>query len=130
MELKDSTMSVAAIRRLRTRGVAVWLDTLSRDLLETGGFRSLIDDLGVSGATSNPTIFERAICGSDRYDSAIADAVSSGFVDPEGLLFALACEDVRRAAAELRPIYDASNGTDGFVSLQCSPDRADDVDAT
>src|SRR5829696_267840 len=120
---------MSRLAQLRDAGVAVWLDTLSRELLETGAFARLVAGFGVTGATSNPTIFAKAITGSDRYDEQLRATVASGERDPQELFFALALEDVRRAADLLRPVYDASGGQDGLVSFQCTPDLADDAAA-
>jgi transaldolase len=120
----------ANLQRLHEAGVSIWLDTLSRDLLESGEFARLIRDQSVSGATSNPTIFARAITGSDLYDEQLRRLVSAGCRDTQELFFALALEDVRAAAALLRPIYDRSNGRDGFISFECTPDLADDTEGT
>ena len=117
------------IEELRRAGVSIWLDTLSRDLLESGAFAALIAQ-GVTGATSNPTIFAKAITASDRYDQQLNAAVAAGLREPQELFFELALEDVRRAADLLRPAYDASGGRDGFVSLEVTPDLADDTDET
>lgn len=84
----------------------------------------------VTGATSNPTIFAKAITGSDRYDDQLRAAVSGGLRSPQELFFELGLEDIRRAAKVLRPVYDATEGKDGFVSFECTPDLADDTDAT
>jgi transaldolase len=118
------------LQALRDAGVSIWLDTLSRELLDSGRFARLIDDWAVTGATSNPTIFAKAITGSDRYDDQIRAAVASGLHDPRELFFELALEDVRRAADLLRPTFEASGGRDGFVSFECTPDLADDTQAT
>src|SRR3954453_8048796 len=118
------------IRRLQQAGVSIWLDSLSRDLLESGRFAELVRDYGVTGATSNPTIFAKAITGSDRYDAQLGELSAAGVRDPQELFFALALDDVRNAARELRGAYDASFGRDGFVSFECTPDLADDADAT
>jgi transaldolase len=115
---------------LQRAGVSIWLDTLSRDLIDSGAFAALIADSAVTGATSNPTIFAKAITGSDRYDDQLRAAVAAGVHDPRELLFELALEDVRRAADLLRPTYDASAGRDGFVSFECTPDLADDTAGT
>jgi len=115
------------LNQLHDAGVSIWLDTLSRELLDSGAFARLIADSAVTGATSNPTIFAKAITGSDRYDDQIRAA---GVRDPQELFFALALEDVRRAADLLRPAYDASAGRDGFVSFECTPDLADDTAGT
>jgi transaldolase len=118
------------LRQLRDAGVSIWLDTLSRDLLESGRFSALVDDFAVSGATSNPTIFAKAITGSDGYDGQLRSLLASGVADPRELFFAVALGDVRRAAAILRPIHERTDGNDGFVSFECTPDLADDADGT
>ena len=118
------------IETLTERGVSIWLDTLSRELVEDGGLATLMSELGVSGATSNPTIFAKAICGSDRYDDQLVAAIEDGMDNPRELFLALALEDVRRAAGLLRPLYEASQGRHGFVSFECTPDVADDAYAT
>ncbi|HEU4656078.1 MAG TPA: transaldolase [Capillimicrobium sp.] len=118
------------IDRLRRAGVSIWLDDLSRELLETGAFQALIDDLGVTGATSNPTIFAKALGSSDRYEPQLGELAASGVADPREAYVELALTDVRAAADALRPIFDATGGRDGFVSLQCTPDLADDTAAT
>jgi transaldolase len=118
------------LQRLREAGVSIWLDTLSRELLETGGFAGLIRDYGVTGATSNPTIFAQAITGSDRYDAQLRELVAGGERDQQELFFSLALDDVRAAARLLRPAFDASGGSDGFISFECTPDLADDTKGT
>jgi transaldolase len=118
------------LRALHDAGVSIWLDTLSRELLDSGDFARLIADSAVTGATSNPTIFAKAITGSDRYDDQLHAAVASGTRDPQELFFELALDDVRQAADLLRPSYDDSDGRDGFVSFECTPDLADDTEAT
>ena len=122
--------ATSRLGRLRDAGVSIWLDTLSRPLLESGEFERLVREDFVTGATSIPTIFAKAITGSDRYDDQLERAISSGIREPRELFFELALEDVRRAAGVLRPAYEASGGTDGFVSFECTPDLADDSDAT
>jgi transaldolase len=118
------------LQRLREAGVSIWLDTLSRELLDTGGFAELIGDYGVTGATSNPTIFAQAITNSDRYDVQLRQLVAGGERDPQELFFSLALDDIRAAARLLRPAYDDSRGMDGFVSFEVTPDLADDTQAT
>jgi transaldolase len=118
------------LRRLRDAGVSIWLDTLSRELLESGRFSELVRAHGVSGATSNPTIFAKAITGSDRYDEQLRAALAAGIDETRELFFEIALEDVRRAAELLRPIYDSTGGNDGFVSFECTPDLADDTEGT
>jgi transaldolase len=121
---------MSRLQRLRDAGVSIWLDTLSRELLDSGAFARLIEDFAVTGATSNPTIFAKAITGSDRYDDQVRAAVGAGVRDPQALFLALALEDVGAAADLLRPAYDAAGGRDGFVSFECTPDLADDAEAT
>ena len=116
--------------QLRRAGVSVWLDTLSRELLDSGAFARLIADDGVTGATSNPTIFARALGGSDRYDDQLRSAVRAGVHDARELFLEVALDDVARAADLLRPAYRESHGRDGFVSFECTPDVADDATAT
>jgi transaldolase len=118
------------LRRLRDAGVSIWLDTLSRELLQGGGFSELIEDFSVTGATSNPTIFARAIEGSDLYDEQLRGLASTGERDTQQLFFSLALADVREAARLLQPVYEATGGRDGFISFECTPDLADDTGAT
>ena len=115
---------------LHDAGVSIWLDTLSRELLDTGEFARLVDDRHVTGATSNPTIFAKAITGSDRYDAQLRRLVAVGVHDNRELFFDLALEDVRSAADILLPVYERTHGRDGFVSFECTPDLADDTNAT
>jgi transaldolase len=118
------------LEHLHQAGVSIWLDTLSRELLDSGAFAALIAESADTGATSNPTIFAKAITGSDRYDDQLGAAVAAGVRDSQELFFELALEDVRRAADLLRPVYDATAGRDGFVSFECTPDLANDTAAT
>ena len=118
------------LQALHHAGVSIWLDTLSRELLDTGEFARLITEYSVTGVTSNPTIFAKAITGSDHYDADLRARVVAGSRDSRELFFALALDDVRRAADLLRPAYDASGGKDGFASFECTPDLADDTEGT
>ncbi len=118
------------LRRLHEAGVSIWLDTLSRDLLQSGEFATLIRDFSVTGATSNPTIFAKAITGSELYDGELRDLAAGGERDLQELFFSLALDDVREAARELRPTFDATGGRDGYISFECTPDLADDTEAT
>jgi transaldolase len=117
------------LEELRKAGVSIWLDTLSRDLLDSGDFERLIER-GVTGATSNPTIFAKAITGSDAYDDQLREAYSRGVRDLRELFFTLGLDDIRAAAGHLRGVYDETDGGDGFVSFECTPDLADDTDGT
>jgi transaldolase len=118
------------LQALHDAGVSIWLDTLSRELLESGDFAGLMAEQAVTGATSNPTIFAKAITGSDSYDDQLSAAVASGTRDRQQLFFELALEDIRRAADLLGPSYDESDGRDGFVSFECTPDLAEGTQAT
>ena len=118
------------LQRLHEAGVSIWLDTLSRELLESGEFARLVDEYAVSGATSNPTIFAKAITGSDLYDEQLGALSSAGISDTKELFFTIALDDVRAAAAILRPVYERTGGGDGFISFECTPDVADDAEAT
>ncbi len=118
------------LRALRDAGVSIWLDMLSRDLLETGEFARLVSDCCVSGATSNPTIFAKAISDSERYDDQLKAIVSASSREAREVFFQLALEDVRRAADVLRPVFEEGNGRDGFVSFECTPDLAYTTQAT
>lgn len=120
---------MSRIERLRQAGVSVWLDTLSRDLLESGEFADLVANHGVSGATSNPTIFAKAIAGTELYDDQLR-RLGEGPHDLREAFFAVALDDIRSAADVLRPTYEQAGGGDGFVSFECTPDVAYDSDAT
>ena len=98
------------LQGLHDAGISIWLDTLSRELLDSGQFTELIRDYAVTGATSNPTIFAKAITGSDRYDDAARGLAADGGSDPQELFFTIALDDVRHAADQLRPVYDAAAG--------------------
>lgn len=105
-----------------------WLDNLSRDLIESGRLQQYIND-GVRGLTSNPTILENAIKGSTAYDDQIKRYAAEG-LNNEEIFFKLAIEDIRSAAKLLEPIWHESAGEDGYVSLEVSPNLADDTEAT
>jgi len=109
-------------------GQSVWLDYLRRGMLQSGELQRMIDD-GLRGMTSNPTIFEHAIGGSTDYDHALSRVAASPRTDRE-IFELLAVEDVRTAADAFRPVYDASQGADGFVSLEVSPTLARDTAGT
>ncbi len=125
-----SERRMSKLRQLQRAGGSIWLDELSRELLESGQLRRLIQQFAVTGATSNPTIFAKAITGSDRYDDQLRALLAAGIRDPLEIFFELALEDVRRAADLLRPIYAVEQGRDGYVSFACTPDLADDTQST
>ena len=118
---------------LHDHGQAVWLDFLSRRFIAEGGLRKLVEEDGLTGVTSNPTIFEKAIAGSADYDASLKDAEREGDPGDLGamaLYERLAIEDIRNAADVLRPAYEATQGRDGYVSLEVSPYLAMDTEAT
>jgi len=118
-----------ATRILHDLGQSLWLDNITRGLLKTGVLRRYIDELSVTGLTSNPTIFDHAIKNSADYDDAIKTKLAEG-KSGEKLFFELALEDLRQAADLFRPIYDRTCGVDGWVSLEVSPLLAHDTKST
>ena len=118
-----------ATKLLHNLGQSLWLDNITRDLLNTGTLKRYIDELSVTGLTSNPTIFDHAIKNSSAYDDAITDRLAQG-KSGEPLFFELALEDIIRAADLFRPIFDKTNGVDGWVSLEVSPLLAYDAAST
>jgi transaldolase len=114
---------------LHDRGQSLWLDNITRELLESGTLARYIDKLAVTGLTSNPTIFDHAIKNSTRYDAAIREKVKEG-KSGEDLFFELALEDLTRAADRFRPIWERTAGVDGWVSLEVSPLLAHDTALT
>ncbi len=114
---------------LHDRGQSLWLDNITRELLESGTLARYIGELAVTGLTSNPTIFDHAIKNSSRYDAAIHQKVKDG-KSGEDLFFELALEDLTRAADLFRPIWERTRGVDGWVSLEVSPLLAHDTSTT
>ena len=118
-----------ATQLLHNLGQSIWLDNITRDLLTSGTLKRYIDELSVTGLTSNPTIFDHAIKNSSAYDVAIREDLAKG-KSGEALFFDLALEDLTQAADLFRPIYDRTNGVDGWVSLEVSPLLAYDTAST
>ena len=118
-----------ATQTLHERGQSLWLDNITRDLLDSGTLARYIDQLSVTGLTSNPTIFDHAIKNSPAYDGAIRKKVKDG-KSGEELFFELALEDLTRAADLFRPVWDKTRGVDGWVSLEVSPLLAHDTPST
>src|SRR3984957_11787575 len=118
-----------ATQKLHELGQSVWLDNITRDLLTSGTLRRYIDELSLTGLTSNPTIFDQAIKSSSDYDSAIRGKLEEG-KSGESLFFELAIEDLAQAADLFRPTWDRTNGVDGWVSLEVSPLLAHDTAST
>jgi transaldolase len=121
--------SANPLRQLENFGQSVWLDYIRRDLLLSPEFRRLIEEDGLKGMTSNPTIFEKAIGGSNDYDEQFAELVQAQKGVDE-LYEALTTDDIKRAADALRSVYDSTDGRDGFVSFEVSPQLANDTKGT
>lgn len=113
-------------KQLHELGQSLWLDNITREILDDGTLRRYIDELSITGLTSNPTIFDQAIGGTAAYDEGIREKARSG-QSGEALFLELALEDLRRAAALFRPIFDATDGVDGWVSMEVSPLLANDT---
>jgi len=117
-----------ATGKLHELGQSIWLDNITREMLDSGQLQTYIDDYSVTGLTSNPSIFDKAIA-SGGYDDAIREKAASG-ADREALFFELAIEDLRRAADAFGPIHERTDGLDGWVSLEVSPLLAYDTAKT
>ena len=119
------------LKELLKQRQSVWLDYIRRDLIRTGELKRMVDDDGIRGVTSNPTIFEKAIAGSTDYDDALRQLLAKKETADVGEIYeALAVEDIQMATDILRPIYDESAGEDGYVSLEVSPHLAHDTETT
>ncbi len=117
------------LHELSARGVSVWVDSLSREMLETGELDRLVAEDAVVGVTSNPTIFEKALSSGGWYDVQLRDVLEHED-DPKEVFLALAVEDVRRACDVLRPVWERTEGGDGYVSLEVHPELAYEREAT
>src|SRR5215470_10936837 len=109
-----------ATQMLHDLGQSIWLDNITRDLLDSGTLKHYIDELSVTGLTSNPTIFDHAVTHSKSYDSEIRRLLDTG-LSGEALFFELAMQDLKRAADLFAPIHERTDGVDGWVSLEVSP---------
>ncbi len=119
-----------SLKELGGQGQSIWLDYIRRNLILSGELKRMVDDDGIRGVTSNPTIFEKAIAGSTDYDDALRALLAQDPNVEVGKLYEpLAIEDIQMAADVLRPVYDSSNGDDGYVSLEVSPHLAHDTKA-
>src|SRR5690606_17797578 len=119
----------SALWELTRLGQSVWLDYIRRGILDNGELERMIREDAVRGVTSNPAIFEQAIARSDDYDDALARLAAEG-LDAVGAYERLAIEDIKRAADLFRGVYEQTDGADGFVSLEVSPELAHDTDAS
>ena len=119
------------LKELAAEGQSIWLDYIRRNLIRSGELKRMVEDDGVRGLTSNPTIFEKAIAGSTDYDEALQALLANDPNVEVGKLYEpLAIEDIQMAADVLRPVYDSTSGDDGYVSLEVSPHLAHDTAAT
>ena len=120
---------MSRLKQIRSFGQSIWLDFLSRDLIESGGLHRLIDEDGISGVTTNPTIFEKAVSGGTAYDGAVASMAAEG-KSAVDMYRRLTLRDVAAAADMLHPVYEITEGGDGFVSIEVSPHLAYDSGKT
>src|SRR4051812_26285797 len=120
-------MAKSRLHELADRGQAVWYDTLSRDLVHTGELARMMDEDAVTGVTSNPTIFQKALSEGDAYDEDLKRLLGETD-DAREIFFALVLPDIRDACDVLKPAYDASNGADGYVSMEVEPGIAYDTE--
>jgi len=121
-------MKTNPISKLLGINESIWLDNLSRNLIDSGELQRLIFEDGVAGVTSNPTIFQKAISGSKDYDGSLRGFLAEGMRDEKELFLGLAIEDISRAAQLFWPVYLRSGGLDGYISIEVSPDLANDTE--
>ena len=124
-----TTPRTDALDRLREEGVSVWLDDLSRELIDSGGLQRLVDTFKVVGVTTNPTIFAAALSKGNAYDEQVRELVASG-ADVDEAVFQITTEDVRRACDLLRPVFEETSHLDGRVSIEVDPRLAHDTART
>jgi transaldolase len=122
-------MAKSHLHELAARGQSIWFDTLSRDLVRSGELKRMMDDDAVTGVTSNPTIFQKALSSGSAYDEDMKKLLAETD-DPEQIFFSLALQDIRDACDVLEPAFDASNGVDGYVSMEVLPGLAYDTEGT
>ena len=122
-------MAKSHLHEVAARGQSVWFDTLSRDLVKTGELAKMMDEDAVTGVTSNPTIFQKALSSGNAYDDDLKKLLEETD-DPSKIFFSLALQDIRDAADVLKTAYDASNGVDGYVSMEVEPGIAYDTEKT
>jgi transaldolase len=122
-------MAKSRLHELSERGVSVWIDSVSREWLRTGFLDKLIREDAVVGVTSNPTIFQKALAGGDWYDEQLRDVIAEE-EDPKEIFYRLAVADIQDACDRLRPVWDAGEGKDGYVSMEVDPTLAYDQEQT
>jgi transaldolase len=122
-------MSTNPLQQLTEAGVSIWLDDLSRERIETGNLADLVQEKFVVGVTTNPAIFQAALADGERYDAQVRELAAAG-ADVDAATRTITTDDVREACKVLRPVFDATNGVDGRVSIEVSPGLAHDTDGT
>ena len=122
-------MAKSRLHEVAARGQSIWFDTLSRTLVESGGLKKMMAEDAVTGITSNPSIFQKALSEGDAYDDQMKELLK-GSDDPSEIFFGLALEDIRNACDVLRPAYDKADGSDGYVSMEVEPGIAYDTEKT
>jgi transaldolase len=122
-------MAKSRLHELAERGQSIWFDTLSRTLIESGGLKEMMAADAVTGVTSNPSIFQKALAEGDAYDEQMKELLKTAD-DPSQIFFGLALEDIRNACDVLRPAYDQAGGDDGYVSMEVEPGIAYDTERT
>ena len=122
-------MAKSRLHELTEHGQSIWFDTLSRDLVRSGELKRMMDEDAVTGVTSNPTIFQKALSSGDAYDEDMKKLLAETD-DPTQIFFSLALQDIREACEVLRPAYDATSGADGYVSMEVEPGIAYDTERT
>lgn len=122
-------MATNQLLEIKKYGQSIWMDNLSRDIIQSGELKDLVENKGICGITSNPAIFEKAIAGNAIYDADIEAGIREG-LPTDKIYESLAFADIRNACDILRPVYDATNGLDGYVSIEVPPSIADDTQAT
>lgn len=115
-------------QKLHEAGQSLWLDSISRRLLDEGTLERYIEELAVTGLTSNPTILGHAMAASSDYDDSLRRHLEAGVTDPQELVYAVALEDINAAADLFRPVWEKTSGADGYVSVEVPPGLAYEVD--
>jgi transaldolase len=118
------------LHELSEHGVSVWIDSLSRNMLDSGELARLMDEDAVVGVTSNPTIFQKAISQGDAYDEQLQEVLAEGTSDPKEIFYRLAARDIESACELMQPVWEQTNGVDGYVSWEVDPTLAYDIENT
>ena len=130
VETLETSKALNPLKQLEALGQSIWLDYIRRDLLTGGELKRLVEEDGLGGMTSNPSIFEKAIGGSTLYQDFLDTLANRPDLDAKGRYELLAIRDIQDAADLLRPVYQSTNRRDGYVSLEVSPYLANDTQGT